>query len=479
MAISRRRFLAGLAAAPAAAMLAQAASAAQGAGRKPNFIVVFADDLGYGDLGCFGHPTIHTPHLDQMARDGVRMTSFYAAAAVCSPSRAALMTGRYPVRCGMPGNTGPGSSAYLPESEITLANVLGNAGYRTMAVGKWHLGHQRPELLPTGRGFDTWFGLPYSNDMIPPWVQTDEPLYLYRDATPLTDEQPVDQNTLTERYTEEAVQFIRKSGDKPFFLYLAHSMPHLPVRTSDQFRGKSAAELYGDVISTIDWSAGRIREVLREQGIEDDTLLIFTSDNGPWLNLPDRMLQDGNERWHAGSPGPLRGAKATSYEGGFRVPMIACWPGRLPAGVRSEEIATTMDFFPTFAGLAGTSLPSDRTYDGHDLIPVLEGGASAYERFHYYINTAQQAVREGDWKLRRENAEAPIELYHLGRDPSERYNVADEHPDIVARLLGAMEAFGAEVGHPYPVRPVEEPPEPRREPTRRRRILWPGRPAPK
>jgi len=403
--------------------------------------------LGYGDLGCYGHPLIRTPHLDKMARDGVRLTSFYVGAPVCSPSRASLLTGRYPVRCGMPGNTGPGSDRHLPESEITIADMLKARGYRTMAVGKWHLGHQRPELLPTGRGFDSWYGLPYSNDMRKPWVQTDEPLQLYRDTEPI--EHPVNQDTLTERYTDEAVKFIEASDDAPFFLYLAHSMPHLPVRTSERFRGASDGDLYGDVIETIDWSVGRIRRTLEEKGIADNTLVIFTSDNGPWLDLPERMLHEGVERWHGGSPGPLRGAKGTTYEGGFRVPMIACWPGHIPPDTRNAHVATTMDVLPTLAALSGATFPGDRTLDGCDILPLLQGKTeSPHEYFYYFRGDHLQAVRHGDWKLRRETPNAEVELFHLGRDPRELYNVAGAHPEVVQHLADRMRDFAREVRRP-------------------------------
>lgn len=440
--MNRRHFLQTLGLGATACALGTGASAASA--RRPNVVVIFADDMGYGDLGCYGHPTIRTPNIDAMALDGVRMTSFYAAASVCSPSRAALLTGRYPVRCGMPGNTGPNSESHLPESEVTIADVLRSDGYKTMAVGKWHLGHQRPELLPTGRGFDSWFGLPYSNDMIKPWVQTDKPLELFRDTEPI--EHPVNQDTLTERYTDEAVNFIEGAGDSPFFLYLAHSMPHLPVRTSDRFRGTSRSGLYGDVIETIDWSVGRIRDALRTAGVEDDTLLVFTSDNGPWLNLPSRMLQEGNEHWHGGSPGPLRGAKATTYEGGMRVPMLACWPGQIPAGVRSDELATTMDLFPTIVEMTGAKDPDDRTIDGADILPLLTGGNdSPHDEFYYFRGSTLQAVRDETWKLRQEKSDAPVELYHLGRDPRELYNVAADHPEIVSQLQQRMQAFEVSV----------------------------------
>lgn len=442
--MDRRDFLTAMGLSAGALAFNTSAGAAETGKRPPNFVVIFTDDLGYGDLACYGHPTIRTPNLDQMARDGLRMTSFYVAASVCSPSRAALLTGRYPLRCGMPGNTGPGSENHLPESELTIANLLKDEGYRTIAVGKWHLGHQRPELFPVGRGFDAWYGLPYSNDMRRPFVQSDEPLKLYRNNEPI--EFPVNQETLTERYTEEAVRFIKDAGNEPFFLYLAHSMPHLPVHTSENFQGTSEAGRYGDVIETLDWSAGRIRETLREQGIEEDTLVIFTSDNGPWHDLPDRMLQEGNERWHTGSPGLLRGAKGTTYEGGMRVPMIAVWPGHIPAGTTSGELATTMDFLPTFVHAAGGETPSDRTLDGRDIMTLLEGeDVSPHEDFYYFRSDQLEGIREGDWKLRKAGDDAEVELYHLARDPAEQYSVADQNPETVAELLAKMETFRVQV----------------------------------
>jgi arylsulfatase A len=434
--LNRRQFMGAI----GAGALAISASAQNANTRKPNFVIIFADDLGYGDLGCYGHPTIRTPNLDAMADDGVRMTSFYAAAPVCSPSRAALLTGRHAVRCGMPGNTGPDSDNYLPESELTMGDIFGAQGYRTACVGKWHLGHQRPELLPTGRGFDSWYGLPYSNDMIKPWVQTDKPLHLYRDTTPI--EEPVDQNTLTERYTDEAVKFIKDAGDESFLLYFAHSMPHLPLRASDRFRGQSRSGLYGDVIEMMDWSTGQIREALREAGVEDNTLIVFTSDNGPWLDLPDRMLQDGNTRWHGGSPGPLRGAKGTTYEGGLRVPMIACWPGTIPAGTRCDELASTLDLLPTFANAADVPLPDDRTFDGTNITPLLKDeGPSPNEYFYYFRGANLQAVRDQTWKYRQETPDSEEELFHLNRDPGELYNVIKDEPAIAASLRDRMQQF--------------------------------------
>ena len=303
--------------------------AALGAAERPNVVLVFVDDLGYGDLGSYGHPTIRTPRLDRMAAEGIKLTSFYAAAPVCTPSRAALLTGRYPIRFGLSGNFGPDSEGGLPAEERTLAEALEARGYRTAAFGKWHLGSV-PGFFPTEHGFDVFFGLPYSNDMVPPWVRTERPLHLYRDTSP-TEEQPVDQSTLTRRYTEEAVRFIRASGDGPFFVYLPHSMPHLPVSASVPFAGTSQAGRYGDVVEELDWSVGRLLDVLREEGLEERTLVIFTSDNGPWRNMPPRMIDtDPVEPWDAGTTGSLRGAKGTTWEGGLRVPAILRWPGQDP-----------------------------------------------------------------------------------------------------------------------------------------------------
>ncbi len=441
-AISRRGFLsaaAGAAVAPAAAT------------RPPNFIILFADDLGYSDLACFGHPTIRTPNLDRMAAEGVRLTSFYCAAPVCTPSRAGLLTGRYPVRAGQPNNLGPDSKGGLPLSEITLAQALKQRGYRTMMIGKWHLGHDPVDHLPTRRGFDSYFGLLYSNDMIPPWVKTNRPLELYRDTKPV--EVMEDQSTLTQRYTEEAVRLIRSAGKNPFFLYLPYAMPHLPVSASGKFLGSSRAGLYGDVIETLDWSAGEILKTLKEQGIDSNTMVIFTSDNGPWHNLPARMLQKGVEPWHTGTKGMLRGAKGTTYEGGLRVPFIARWPGVLPAGRVSADMATTLDFFPTLVRAAGGTLPQDRVYDGFDILPFLQGRApSPRQSFFYFLGRSLQAYREGSWKCRlapiddtRKPREAAPELFHLDRDPAEDYNVFDRHKDIGERMLARMRDFAAEL----------------------------------
>ncbi len=449
--MNRRSFL-GLTGASVASLAAAKDASAADRQNRPNFILVFADDLGYGDLSCYGHPTIRTPNLDRMAQEGMRLTSFYAAASVCSPSRAGLLTGRYPVRCGQPGNLGPGSTGGLPLSEVILPAALKPLGYRTMAIGKWHLGHT-PDYVPTARGFDSFYGLPYSNDMIPPWVKTDRPLHLYRDTESI--ESPVQQETLTERYTEEAVKFIRRSRGSRFFLYLPHSMPHLPVSTSRRFRGRSRAGLYGDVIETLDWSMGRILATLKQEHLDRRTMVIFTSDNGPWLNLPARMLQQGNERWHAGSKGLLRGHKGNTYEGGLRVPGIVRWPGRIPPGQISEDIAATMDLYTTIVQAAGADLPADRTLDGKDLMPFLAGKApSPRQEFYYFRGSNLEAVREGKWKLRlsrsmRDDLEKddPLtpELFDLDFDPAEQYNLADREPDLVARLENKLREFAAEL----------------------------------
>jgi arylsulfatase A len=447
---SRRHFLRWTGAAACASVLNF--SSLWGSDRKPNFIILFADDMGYGDAGSYGHPYIRTPNLDRMAREGVRMTSFYAASPVCSPSRAALLTGRHPLRCGVPHVYGPESQGGLPETEITLADVLRRAGYKTACVGKWHIGHSRREFMPTSRGFDTYYGLLYSNDMIKPWVQTDRPLALYQDLEPV--EHPVDQNTLTKRYTEKATLFIREHRNQPFFLYLPYTMPHLPLYATEAFRD-SRAGLYGAVIEEIDWSVGRILKTLQEQGLDEDTVVVFTSDNGPWDNMPPRMLAEGIQPWHAGTPGLLRGSKGTTYEGGMRVPGIFRWPGTIPAGQVNMELATTMDLFPTCLKAAGAEIPGDRVLDGKDILPMLQGAEPTPDReLYYHRGEWVEAVRKGEWKYRLSNnaragtnQDDPVEpeLYNLERDWSERYNVAAQHPELAARLDASLRAFAKEV----------------------------------
>ncbi len=430
--------------------------------RLPNFVVIFCDDMGWGDAGCFGNPTIRTPHLDRMAADGQKWTQFYVAAPVCTPSRAALMTGRYPIRNGMTSSQRvvlfPNSGGGLPAEEITLAELLKQKDYATGLFGKWHLGHL-PQYLPTAQGFDTYFGIPYSNDMDkiggPNYraeVVKDPDYYpeiehfnvpLMRDEAII--ERPADQNTITRRYTEEAVKFIREHKDRPFFVYLPHSMPHIPLFVSRQFRGKSIRGLYGDVIEEIDWSVGRVLDTLRELELDTNTLVVFSSDNGPWLAF----------QTHGGSAGPLRAGKGTTFEGGQRVPTIFWWPGTVEPGVVTG-LGSTLDLMATFAALTGTSLPEDRKLDSYDLSPVLRGrGASPRREMFYWTRGELHAVRSGPWKLHVKMRE-PVnygrtvvpdkpELYHVERDISEAYNVADQHPEVVKRLLGMMEDHKADI----------------------------------
>ena len=406
------------------------------AAERPNIVLLFTDDVGYGDLGCYGHPTIQTPHLDRMASEGLRLTSFYSAPS-CVPARVQLMTGRYPSRVKY-GSTGAGGKGGLPPEERTLAQALKAAGYRTGMMGKWHLGYAKEEFLPLGKGFDTWFGLFYSNDMMRPWVRTDVPLWLYQDNRRV--EHPVDQDTLTTRYTEHALEFIRQSKDGPFFLYLAYSMAHLPIHTTEAFRGKSRAGLYGDVIQTIDWSVGQILSTLKRLDLDERTLVIFTSDNGPWLNLPARMLQDGVLPWHAGSPGHLNGAKHTTYEGGPRVPCIVRWPNHIPPGRTSAQMAATMDLYVTLVRAGQGKLPHHKL-DGHDMMPFFRGQTEQSPRrdfFYHRGRNAPEAVRVGPWKFNKRNGG---ELFNLDIDPSERYNRADEKPDLVKQLTDRLNAF--------------------------------------
>ncbi|WP_416866566.1 MAG: sulfatase [Imperialibacter sp.] len=424
-------------------------SAEEAPSATPNFVVIFADDMGYGDLGVYGHPTIKTPNLDKMAYEGQKWTNFYVAANVCTPSRACLLTGRYAVRNGMTSNKRwvlfPDSDGGLPQTEITIAKALKGAGYATAAVGKWHLGHL-PQYLPTSHGFDSYFGIPYSNDMDRVSVEGGDQRKVFMDPkvenfnVPLMRneeivERPADQNTITKRYTEEAVKFITDNKDKPFFLYLAHNLPHVPLFTSDEFRGTSERGLYGDVIEEIDWSAGQIVETLKKLGIDKNTLVVFTSDNGPWVIFNS----------HGGSSGSLYGAKGTSYEGGQREPAIFWWPGTVKPNVVSG-IGSTLDILPTFASLAGVELPQDRTYDGYDLSPVLKSGASSpRNEMIYYHQERIFAARKGDYKLyfyKNNPAGYPeklekltkYQLFNLSVDPSEKYDVIEENPQIAKEI---------------------------------------------
>jgi arylsulfatase A len=430
--------------------------------QPPNVIVIFCDDLGYGDTGIYGHPTIQTPHIDQMAREGIKLTSFYVAAPVCTPSRAALLTGRFPIRVGMPGNQGPDSKGGLSPEERTLAEAFKQKGYRTAAFGKWHLG-STPGYFPTDHGFDEYLGLLYSNDMIPPWVNTQRPLHLYRNDQP-TEEQPVDQTTLTKRYTEAAISFIRESKGQPFFIYLPHSMPHMPVYASAAFEGKSKGGRYGDVIEEIDWGVGEILGELKKQKIDENTLVIFTSDNGPWRNMPPRMFTtEPVEKWHGGTTGPLRGAKATTHEGGFRVPAILRWPGKIPPKQTSAEIATTMDLHATLLGLIEAE-PAPKPLDGKNIWNLLtasvDGNDSPHQYYYYFLGNRLEGIRDREWKLRiareADNWVSPelqsksdpvvVQLFNLKNDPFEQFNLADEHPEIIERLKIEMRKMADDTG---------------------------------
>ena len=402
--------------------------------RPPNFIVILIDDLGYQDVGCFGAPLIRTPRLDKMAAEGVKFTSFLAQP-VCTPSRAALMTGCYPMRVGLPRVLFPNAKEGINASEITLAQLLKTRGYATTCIGKWHLGHL-PPFLPTRHGFDSYFGIPYSNDM-GNTKAGNPPLPLMRNEEII--EQPVDQDTLTKRYTEEAVKFIRENKDRPFFLYLPHTMVHVPLHVSDRFRGKSKQGLYGDAVEEIDWSTGEILDTLASLGLDENTLVIFTSDNGPWLS----------EGANGGAALPLRAGKGTTFEGGVREPCIMRWPGRIPAGAVCSELATTMDVFPTFARLSGAQVPTNRIIDGKDIWPLMSGAKDAkspYDALFYYKAESLEAVRSGKWKLILERKGNPVALYDLDADVGESNDLAAAHPDVVKRLKHMAEKCRDDLG---------------------------------
>jgi len=413
---------------------------------RPNLIIIFADDMGYGDLGSYGHPTIRTPQLDRMARQGMKFTQFYVAASVCTPSRAALLTGRYPIRSGLSKVLIPSSSGGLPGEEITLAEVLGEEGYATACVGKWHLGWQR-EYLPGNHGFDQYYGVPYSNDMSPgtqpgnPVFEDAPPTPVIRNFTVTNPDREPDQSLLTRQYTEESLAFIKRhAGKRPFFLYLAHTMPHVPLYAGKDFEGRSRRGLYGDTIEEIDWSAGQILQTLDELGIDDNTLVVFTSDNGPWLS----------QKLSGGSAGPFFEGKVSTWEGGFRVPAIFRWPGKIKSGVTTTAFGTTMDLFTTFILLGGGKVPSDREIDGQDLTPVLLHNQPGREPLlYYYFGDELWGVRKGPWKLHFKTTDPssvttwgawvieehlPPILFNIEHDPGEKYNTAVSNPEVAAEL---------------------------------------------
>jgi arylsulfatase A-like enzyme len=423
--VFRRSFLKAAAGAAAAPFLKSATN-------PPNIIFIYADDLGYGDLGCYGS-SLKTPNLDALAKEGALFRQFYSASPVCSPSRAALLTGRYPVRTGVPNVLQPSDTTGLDETETTMAQMLKGAGYRTAIYGKWHLGSQ-PKYLPNTRGFDEFYGLPYSNDQAPS--------VLMRQGQVI--ETPVQLETLTQRLTLGAVGFIRRNQANPFFLYMAHTAPHQPLTPSPAFRGKSGMGLYGDTLLELDASVGVLMSELKELGLEQNTLVMFSSDNGPWFQ---------------GSPGRLRGRKGDTFEGGMREPFIARLPGVIPAGLEVKAMASTLDILPTVANLTGAALPSGKL-DGVDILPLLSGRAEKVVRdpFLYFSGYDLQAIRVGQWKLHISRANTPAytpepkvgymnlkltnpELYNVDRDPEEAVDLANENPEVVASMQGMIKSL--------------------------------------
>ena len=425
---------------------------------KPNVVIVFCDDVGYADIGVFGAKGYETPNLDRMAAEGVKFTDFYAAASSCTPSRAALMTGCYPQRVGLPNVIGPKSKIGISDQEQTIAEMLKPLGYATACYGKWHMGHH-PKFLPTRHGFDEYFGLPYSNDMWPnhPTNKSFPDLPLIEGERIL--EYNPDQTQLTTWYTERSVRFIEKNKDQPFFLYLPHSMAHVPLFVSDKFKGKSEQGLYGDVMMEIDWSVGQILSTLKRLGLDKKTLVIFSSDNGPWLSYGD----------HAGLAKPLREGKGTSFDGGQREPTVMRMPGKIPAGTVCIEPASTMDILPTIAKLTGAKLPAHRI-DGKDIWPLMSGvpGAkSPHEAFFYYRSFALEAVRSGKWKLhlphryrtlagrqggtggqpaKYEQGKIGPALFDLENDIGEQHDLSARHPAVVERLSALADEMRQDMG---------------------------------
>jgi arylsulfatase A-like enzyme len=438
------------------ASVATHAAPADKGSRPPNIVLIFVDDMGYADLHCFGS-NVPTPNLDRMAKEGAKFTSFYVPQGVCSASRAALMTGCYSNRVSIRGALFPNNAIGLNPKEDTIAEVLKTRGYATAIFGKWHLGDREP-FLPTHQGFDVYFGLPYSKDMFRrPNSKPDYPELPLIEGTKTIALKP-DQTQLTTLYTEHAVKFIEDNKDHPFFLYVPHSMPHIPIAVSDKFKGKSPRGLYGDVVMELDWSVGQILGAIKSAGLDDNTLVMFTSDNGPWLIY-------GNQ---GGSPGPLREGKGTEFEGGVREPFIARWPGHIPAGRECAEPAMTIDLLPTFAKLAGADVPKDRIIDGKDIWPLLAGEPNAkspHDALYFYWGQELHAVRSGKWKLhfphpyrtvphpgadgvatKSQVAQIGLSLFDLEADVGESKNVAAEHPDVVKQLEAIGERAREDLG---------------------------------
>jgi len=472
--LNRRGFLAGAALAPFALGAAALRAGAAKATRRPNIVVIFIDDMGYGDIGPFGSTINQTPHLDRMAEEGLTLTSFYVAAPVCTPSRAALMTGCYPKRVGLArGSWGgvlfPKDPHGLNAEEITVAEVLKRAGYATGCFGKWHLGDQ-PAFLPTRHGFDTYVGIPYSNDMWPPhptakrWKNGVCPLPVLQDEEVVDIVETMgDQAQLCKRFTDAAVAFIRRSKDKPFFVYLPHAFIHHPRGARPEFLQRAGIANADELdegsmirkreyhlrararaqIEEVDWSTGEILDTLRDLGLAENTLVLFTSDNGGSAGCVNQ---------------PLRGGKGTTWEGGMREPTVAWWPGTIPAKTTCDEVASTMDFLPTFARLAGGKVPDDRTIDGKDITPLLRDPARAtspHEAFFYHRGNDLRAVRSGPWKLHTNG-----QLYNLDEDIGEGKNVAGQNPEVVKRLEGLLARCQADLGNPANCRPVGKHPNP-------------------
>ncbi len=467
--ISRRSFMkqAGVAALAGSSLLNMLSC--QPSGKKlPNVVLIFIDDQGYADVGCFGAEGFETPHIDRLAVEGMRFTNFYVSQAVCSASRAALLTGCYSERVGIQGALSPWAQNGLSPEEDTIADILKQKGYKTAAVGKWHLGHLE-EFLPQNNGFDEYFGLPYSNDMWPvgfdgvpleeAWKSKYPPLPLIDGVETVdTIETLEDQATLTTRYTDRAVQFIEKNKNEPFFLYLAHSMVHVPLGVSEKFRGKSEQGMYGDVVMEVDWSVGQVMSKLEKHGLDDNTLVIYTSDNGPWLNF-------GN---HAGSARPLREGKGTAFEGGMRVPTVMRWPGHIPAGTECTKLASTIDILPTLATITGANLP-EKKIDGVNIRPLMKGDSEMNPRdvFYCYYGAELRAIRWKQWKLyfpHKSRSYVGVEpgmdgypgpyatlhmteaLYNLDEDIGETTDMAASHPDIVTKLKAIADQARQELG---------------------------------
>ncbi len=463
--VNRRQFLTRVAAAAAPGLLM-----AQSGNRPPNVVLIFADDLGYGDLACYGSKVNQTPNLDRMAAEGVRFSDFYVPMPYCAPSRAALLTGRYPFRSGMTSNPAPDSGINdmgLPSSEITIAEALKTRGYATICIGKWHLGHTE-KLLPRTQGFDEYYGILYSNDMRPVQIVHNEKVEQY----------PVIQANITRDYTRKAVEFIDRNREKPFFLYLPHAMPHKPLAASESFYTAGKQPLYADVIRELDWSVGQVLKALKDRGLDGNTLVMFSSDNGPW---------------YGGSTSGLRGMKATSWDGGVKVPLIARWPGKITGGQVQKQPVSSVDIFPTVCKLAGAKIPDDRVIDGLDIFPLMqsERAKSPHEAIFVMGGPLMRFVRSGKWKLHvrpSQGAQAPMGgdqlakwvdprgpdgvtliaqqqqaspgdypgvwsgdparammLFDLEEDPSEQHDVSAGHPDVVARLKALCDKMDAEV----------------------------------